>query len=124
GTTAETVKTTESTLEITVETAVTSEVPQETTLEVKYTAEMGHSYITSSKPKIARLLESYPEIAQEISSMIRHTSDRSNVADCRLGLLGAIVHLANCHVVATDNRRRRTDTITILFNIRLIEKTT
>ncbi|CAF4753451.1 unnamed protein product, partial [Rotaria sp. Silwood2] len=43
------------------------------------------------------LLDNHPEIAEEITSIICHTS-------------GTIVNIANCVVVAADNRRR-TDAI-------------
>ncbi|CAF4979076.1 unnamed protein product [Rotaria sp. Silwood1] len=59
---------------------------------------------------MARLLNSHPELAKEMVSMVRDTPGKPNIEDSQPGLLGTIVDIANCSVVAADNRRR-TDAI-------------
>ncbi|CAF4972840.1 unnamed protein product [Rotaria sp. Silwood1] len=60
--------------------------------------------------RMARLLNSHPELAKEMVSMVRDTPGKPNIEDSQPGLLSTIVDIANCGVVAADNRRR-TDAI-------------
>ncbi|CAM2724331.1 unnamed protein product [Rotaria socialis] len=60
--------------------------------------------------RMTRLLDNHPEIAEEITSIIRHTSGKPSLEESQCGLLGAIMDIANSVVVAADSRRR-TDAI-------------
>ncbi|CAF3166273.1 unnamed protein product [Rotaria sp. Silwood2] len=60
--------------------------------------------------KLVRLLDNHPELGEEMSSLVRSAPGKPNIEDSQPGWLGAIVDIANCGVVAADNRRR-TDAI-------------
>ncbi|CAF0723360.1 unnamed protein product [Adineta steineri] len=56
--------------------------------------------------RMSRLLDNHPELIQEISSIARPEPGRPNIEDSQPGLLGTILDIANCGVVAADSRRR------------------
>ncbi|CAF3483867.1 unnamed protein product [Rotaria sp. Silwood1] len=70
---------------------------------------------------MARLLNSHPELAKEMVSMVRDTPGKPNIEDSQPGLLSTIVDIANCGVVAADNRRR-TDAIQSCLTLDLLNE--
>ncbi|CAF4505566.1 unnamed protein product, partial [Rotaria sp. Silwood2] len=54
--------------------------------------------------QMARLLDNHPELAQKMASVARPAAGKTNIEDSQPGLLGAIVDIANCGVVAANNR--------------------
>ncbi|CAF3979640.1 unnamed protein product [Rotaria sp. Silwood1] len=71
--------------------------------------------------RMARLLNSHPELAKEMVSMVRDTPGKPNIEDSQPGLLSTIVDIANCGVVAADNRRR-TDAIQSCLTLDLLNE--